>query len=216
MASSIWLRREIPIRLSICVPCGNFSASRCAASSFPGRLYLHDLAIIGGQLHGNAVGQNAVVRLHDDGRHERVWWPRSIESMGRRAFEQNYLQLNSIAAAANLAGSYFSASTDHPGARRPGHRNFPVDGRGVIFSGKTRQPILRGLTRPHSARLHRGQLWVDNSGYGQLGIVRDGRFEPVATLPGWTRGLCLHKGIAFVGVSRDHPTLCRLRSGPEG
>ena len=31
--------------------------------------------------------------------------------------------------------SYFSASAAAPSARRPGHRNFPVDGRGVIFSG---------------------------------------------------------------------------------
>jgi len=38
----------------------------------PGSLYLHDLAFIGGQLHANAVGQNAVVKLYDDGRYERV------------------------------------------------------------------------------------------------------------------------------------------------
>ena len=38
-------------------------SSRCAPRSIPGALYLHDLALVGGVLHGNAVGQNAVVRL---------------------------------------------------------------------------------------------------------------------------------------------------------
>jgi hypothetical protein len=33
----------------------------------PGTLYIHDLARIGGQLHANAVGMNAVVRLPDGG-----------------------------------------------------------------------------------------------------------------------------------------------------
>lgn len=181
----------------------------------PGRLYLHDLAMIGSQLHGNAVGQNAIVKLNDDGSHQRVWWPRSLEPRGRAGFERNYLQLNSIAAGANLAGSFFSATVDKPGARRPGHRNFAVDGRGIIFSGRTRRPIVRGLTRPHSARLHRGQLWVDNSGYGQVGLAHDGRFEPLATLPGWTRGLCLHRGVAFVGVSRVIPRFAMYAPGLE-
>jgi uncharacterized protein (TIGR03032 family) len=181
----------------------------------PGCLYLHDLAMIGGQLHGNAVGQNAVVRLDDDGGHERVWWPKSIESGGKQAFGRNYLQLNSIAAGADLAGSFFSASTPKIGARRPGQRNFPVDGRGVIFSGATRQPIVGGLTRPHSARLHRGQIWVDNSGYGQVGVASGGRFETVAALPGWTRGLSLHDGVAFVGVSRVIPRFSVYAPGLE-
>src|SRR5581483_3496605 len=39
---------------------------------YPGSLYLHDLALIGNRLYGNAVGHNAVVRLSDDNRFERV------------------------------------------------------------------------------------------------------------------------------------------------
>ncbi len=171
----------------------------------PGCLYIHDLALIGGALHANAVGQNAIVRLHDDGRHERVWWPRCIETEAGPVFGRNHLQLNSIAAGSDLESSYFSASADRLSRRRPGHRNFPVDRRGVIFSGATRQPVVRGLTRPHSARLVGDQLWVDNSGYGEVGVVVAGAFEPVARLPGWTRGLCFHGHIAFVGTSRVIP-----------
>src|SRR5262249_22603656 len=117
------------------------------------------------------------------------------------------------AAGPDLAGSYFSASTDVLSTRRPGHRHFPVDGRGVVFSGATREPVARGLTRPHSARLHGGRLWVDDSGYGPLRGGEDGRFETVAQLPGWTRGLGFHDGVAFVGTSRVLPRFRQYAPG---
>src|SRR5206468_1348209 len=78
------------------------------ARFFPGGLYLHDLALIGGRLHANAVGQNAIVRLDDDGSWRRVWWPRCIETRRGPLFARNYLQLNSIAGGRTLATSYFS------------------------------------------------------------------------------------------------------------
>lgn len=171
----------------------------------PGSLYLHDLAFIGDSLYGNAVGQNAIVSLSRGRSPDRVWWPACIDSSHGPHFERNYLQLNSIAAGPSLESSYFSASTDHIGRRRPGHRNFPVDHRGVIFSGSTREPVVRGLTRPHSARLHGDRLWLNNSGYGEVGFVRAGVLEPVAYLPGWTRGLCFVDDLAFVGTSRVIP-----------
>jgi uncharacterized protein (TIGR03032 family) len=179
----------------------------------PGCLYLHDLAIVGGKLHGNAVGQNAVVRLDADGGYERVWWPRCIETARGPIVSRNHLQLNSIASGTSLRTSFYSASTDRVSVRRPGHRNFAVDKRGVIFSGSTREPVAGGLTRPHSARLHRGDIWVDNSGYGEVGVIRGERFEPVARLPGWTRGLCIVDGIAFVGTSRVIPRFRQYAPG---
>jgi uncharacterized protein (TIGR03032 family) len=179
----------------------------------PGCLYLHDLELIGDVLHGNAVGMNAVVRLDESGGASPVWWPRSIETPSGPFFERNHLQLNSIAAGPDLETSYFSASTPTMSRRRPGHLNFPVDRRGVIFSGATREPIVGGLTRPHSARLRDGVIWVDNSGYGELGRVVDGTFEPVVRLPGWTRGLSFAGDIAFVGTSRVIPRFRRYAPG---
>jgi uncharacterized protein (TIGR03032 family) len=80
-----------------------------------------------------------------------------------------------------------------------------VDGRGVLFDGATREPVVRGLTRPHSARLADGEVWLLNSGYGEVGAAREGRFDPLARLPGWTRGLCFAGGLCFVGTSRILP-----------
>lgn len=172
---------------------------------YPGCLYIHDLALMGDVLYANATGQNAVVRLNSDGSYVQVWWPKCVDTEAGPAFDRNYLQLNSIGSGGSLETSFFTASADRISARRPGHRNFPVDGRGVLFSGATREPVVRGLTRPHSARIHDGSIWLDNSGYGEIGFVDGNRFVSIARLPGWTRGLCFCGRIALVGISRVIP-----------
>lgn len=180
---------------------------------YPGCLYIHDLAMIGGELYANAVGQNAVVRLNSKSQYERVWWPRCIDTHDGPVFGQNHIQLNSIAAGRNIKESYFSASCDEISNRRPGHKNFLVDKRGVIFSGKTREVYARGLTRPHSARFYGERVWVDNSGYGEFGYAEDSQFNPVIALPGWTRGLCFSSSLAFVGTSRVIPRFSQYAPG---
>lgn len=171
----------------------------------PGSLYLHDLAMIGGRLHGNAVGWNAVVRFDDTGRVRPVWWPKSVTVRGRPDATCNHLQLNSIAAGRTLRDSFFTASSAAPGAVKPGDPRYPVDRRGVVFSGASRLPVAQGLTRPHSARLWRGRVWVDNSGYGEVGVIEAGRYRPVLNLPGWTRGLLFVGNVGFVATSRVIP-----------
>jgi uncharacterized protein (TIGR03032 family) len=179
----------------------------------PGCLYMHDLAIIGGELHANAVGENAVVRISGDQPPERVWWPLAIEGPNGPDFTRNHLQLNSIAAGSDLGSSFFTASAERIGRWRPGQLRFLVDQRGVIFSGSTREPAVRGLTRPHSARLRGDQVWVANSGYGELGVGLDGRFESQLRLGGWTRGLCMAGDMAVVGTSRVIPRFSRYAPG---
>jgi uncharacterized protein (TIGR03032 family) len=179
----------------------------------PGCLYLHDLAFIGGVLHGNAVASNAVVRFREDGRHERVWWPRCVERAGVPVVDRNLIQLNSIAAGPTLDASFFTASTDRPSRRRPTHRDFAVDRRGVLLAGASRDVVARGLTRPHSARLHRGAVWIDDSGYGRVVRVARGQVEEVVRLRGWTRGLAFTRGVAFVGTSRVIPRFRQFAPG---
>ncbi len=179
----------------------------------PGCVYMHDLALISGRLHGNAVGHNAVISIDFEDGFKRVWWPKCIENNKGPVFEQNHIQLNSIAAGKTLGDSFFSASSTAVAKLRPGDANYPVDGKGVIFSGKTREPVCTGLTRPHSARQDKGRLFVDNSGYGQLCLVENGKPVPVAQLGGWTRGLCIVGDIAFVGTSRVIPRFKQYAPG---
>ena len=175
---------------------------------YPGLYYFHDLAIMSGKLYANAVGMNGIIRvnLEKPEPDELAWYPKCIEdSNGNPRTEANYIQLNSIAGGDSPRDSFYSASGDKIGYDRPGHLRYKVDKRGVIFSGKTRETCAVGLTRPHSLRMHKGTLWLANSGYGEFGYLKKGSFESVVKLDGWTRGVLLIKDIAFVGTSKIIP-----------
>lgn len=183
---------------------------------FPGVYYFHDLAIIGEDLFANSVGQNGIVKIdfNSPETDEIVWWPKFVEREKYNPDKTaNFVQLNSIAAGRNLEDSFFTASSESISNRRPGHKNYPVDCRGVVISGKTREVVARGLTRPHSARIYRNKIWVDNSGYGEFGFIEKGKFIPVIKLPGWTRGLHIVEETAFVGVSRVLPKFSQYAPG---
>jgi uncharacterized protein (TIGR03032 family) len=180
---------------------------------FPGSYYLHDLAFVNGHLYANAVGKNHVAEVKTDGSMRACWWPRVMDKDGAPDTRRNWLQLNSIAAGASLAESFFTASTSRRLRYPPGHRRFDADREGVVFSGLTRDVVATGLTRPHSARLQGQTVWVDNSGYGEVGVISDARLEIVQRLPGWTRGLCIVQGVAFVGTSRVLPAYAHYAPG---
>jgi uncharacterized protein (TIGR03032 family) len=84
-----------------------------------------------------------------------------------------------------------------------GWRDRRQDG-GVVVHVPSGEIVARGLSMPHSPRLHEGRLWLLNSGTGELGVIdpRDGSFTPVAFLPGYARGLALFGRYAVVGLSR--------------
>jgi uncharacterized protein (TIGR03032 family) len=83
-----------------------------------------------------------------------------------------------------------------------GWRDRRADG-GVVIEVSSGEIACSGLSMPHSPRLHRGELWLLNSGTGELGVVTaGGRFEPRVFCPGFTRGLAFHGNLAFVGLSR--------------
>lgn len=82
-----------------------------------------------------------------------------------------------------------------------GWRDRRADG-GVVIDVRTGEIVCAGLSMPHSPRLHRGELWVLNAGTGELGVVRERRFESRVFCPGFVRGLAFHGDLAFVGLSR--------------
>lgn len=75
---------------------------------------------------------------------------------------------------------------------------------GVIIDVPSNQIVARGLSMPHSPRLHGGHLWVLNSGQGELAVIdpANGQVRSVARFPGYTRGLAFHDRYAFIGLSR--------------
>lgn len=90
-----------------------------------------------------------------------------------------------------------------------GWRDRRSDG-GVVIDVATGKVVCHGLSMPHSPRMHKGELWVLNSGTGELGVVKlpDGKrnakggFEPRIFCPGFVRGLAFGGKYAFVGLSK--------------
>jgi uncharacterized protein (TIGR03032 family) len=75
---------------------------------------------------------------------------------------------------------------------------------GCVVDIRSNQILVEGLSMPHSPRCYQDQLWLLNSGQGELGYVdrSRGSFEPITFCPGYLRGLAFWKQFAIVGLSR--------------
>jgi uncharacterized protein (TIGR03032 family) len=75
---------------------------------------------------------------------------------------------------------------------------------GCVIDVASGEIVTGDLSMPHSPRWHEGQLYVLNSGTGELGTidVASGRFEPIAFCPGFLRGLAFAGRFAIVGLSQ--------------
>lgn len=175
----------------------------------PGTLYIHDVVLMGGELYATITGHNFLAKINKQGGWERAWWPKCVDGMGRASFDQNYLQLNSIAVGGSPETSFYTAFSDETSGAKPWKADYGPRERGVVFSGATRDVLYRGLTCPHAAKLKDGKLWLCNSGYGQTGIIenhdngKEPTFTPVNTTNGFTRGLAFFgEKYAVVGLSK--------------
>lgn len=88
-----------------------------------------------------------------------------------------------------------------------GWRDRRSDG-GIVVDVLSGEIVIGGLSMPHSPRLYRGQLWVLNSGTGEIGWIERGasaegvKFRVLAFCPGFLRGLAFHGKYALVGLSK--------------
>lgn len=84
-----------------------------------------------------------------------------------------------------------------------GWRDRRHDG-GIVIDIESDGVVCEGLSMPHSPRWHGDELWLLNSGTGELGRVdlRNRRFEALTFLPGFLRGLALVGDYAIVGLSK--------------
>ena len=75
---------------------------------------------------------------------------------------------------------------------------------GILMETRSNEVLLRGLSMPHSPRVFNNQLWLCESGTGTIGRVdlQAGRYEPIASLPGFTRGVDFFDRYAFIGLSQ--------------
>jgi uncharacterized protein (TIGR03032 family) len=126
------------------------------------------------------------------------WWPPFISAL----VPEDRCHLNGLAVADGQA-RYVTAlgETDTAQGWRPGKATG-----GCLIDVASKQTICRGLCMPHSPRLAGTgeRLLLLHSGLGQLAMVdlANGHVEPIAALPGYTRGLALAGNLAFIGLSK--------------
>lgn len=79
---------------------------------------------------------------------------------------------------------------------------------GILLDIPTGEVIARGLSMPHCPRMHMGRLWVLEGGMGRLQVVdvNSGKWDTVAEMPGFVRGLTFYGPYAFVGLSKIRET----------
>ena len=106
-----------------------------------------------------------------------------------------------LARTANSAFVTALAATDTP----QGWRQHKKDGGVLVDVPSSEVILLRGLSMPHSPRWHDGQTMAAGVGDRRGSAYVDtaaGRYDAIAELPGFTRGLDFHGDLAFVGLSQ--------------
>jgi uncharacterized protein (TIGR03032 family) len=158
------------------------------------RLWAHDLASVGTTLYMTASHQNAIITI--DGRRIRtLWTPPFIDTN----VLSNQCNLNGVAIR-DAAPRYVSMFTQRAGdaSWREG-----VINQGAVWDITTNAPVVTNLTAPHSPRFIGGTLYVCDSGRGTI-LKGD---TVLATLPGFTRGLCsVAANTLVVGTSLSNLT----------
>jgi uncharacterized protein (TIGR03032 family) len=81
-------------------------------------------------------------------------------------------------------------------------------GGGIVIDVGSGEIVARGLSMPHSPRVHDGRLYLLDSGTGRFGTVdaASGGFEEIAFCPGYLRGLAFHGNFAIAGLSQPRET----------
>jgi uncharacterized protein (TIGR03032 family) len=125
-----------------------------------------------------------------------LWQPTFISKLAA----EDRCHLNGVALENGLA-TYVTACSQSDVA--DGWRDCRPDG-GVVINARANEILARGLSMPHSPRLHDGRLYVHNSGRGSFGFIdtSKGTFEHIAFCPGYLRGMTFHGDWAIVGLSK--------------
>lgn len=124
------------------------------------------------------------------------WRPHFVSHLA----PQDRCHLNGLAMV-NGQPKYVTAlgETNTPGGWRENKANG-----GILMDVDSNEILLRGLSMPHSPRMYNDQLYILESGEGSLSTVnlRQGTWQHIIKLPGFTRGIDFVGPLAFIGLSQ--------------
>ena len=199
--NQVWFLQSAPEIAPQLQPAGQHDACFLARSSHvTGEIHIHEMGWAGDELWVVNTLFSCLATL--DAQHSFVprWKPPFITSLAA----EDRCHLNGLCLVDNRPKLVTCLSrTDTAAGWRP-----TKSSSGCLLDVPSGEVIAEGFAMPHSPRLHQGRVFLLDSGKGQLVVVdpASGKTETVATLPGYTRGMTLHNGIAFVGLSRIRET----------
>lgn len=196
-ATSIQEFRNVPAAAPRIEPPGTHDAAWLPRrENVTGDVQIHEMAWVGDELWFVNTAFSCLAVRSDDYSFEPTWRPRFVSQYA----PEDRCHLNGLAVVEGRV-RYVTAlgETNCAGGWRENKR----DG-GLVIDIESNEIVTRGLSMPHSPRWYRGQLWILNSGTGGFGTINgdNGRYEEIAQLPGFTRGLSFAGPLAFIGLSQ--------------
>jgi uncharacterized protein (TIGR03032 family) len=199
--NQVWFLQNAPDIAPRVEPAGAHDACYLPRSCHvTGDIGVHELAWAGDDLWVVNTRFSCLCTLHPEYSFVPRWQPPFITALAA----EDRCHLNGLA----LEGAWPKYVTALGTADTPGGWRADKAHGGVLLHVPGGEVVLRGLSMPHSPRLHEGRLWLLESGTGRLlrADAAAGRCQAVAALPGFARGLALAGPFAFVGLSKIRPT----------
>jgi uncharacterized protein (TIGR03032 family) len=171
-----------------------------------GECHMHDMVFSGRSIVGANTNFSCICRVDGEYSFTPLWKPSFITQLR----PEDRCHLNGFASESNELRFVTALSlTDVEG----GWREAPDSG-GVLIDAQRNIVLRSDLCMPHSPRLIANALYVLNGGEGELLRIdrTTGQHVVVSRLPGFTHGLCEHKGVVFVGLSQNR--LSRKKNPP--
>ena len=194
----VWEFRDVPDVARRLEPPGAHDACYLPRSSHvTGNVLIHEMAYgAGGELWFVNTRFSCLATLDSEASFTPRWRPPFVTELE----PSDRCHLNGLAMV-NGKPKYVTAlgETNEMGGWRPNKAKG-----GLVMDVDSGAILCRGLSMPHSPRWYGGRLWVCESGSGTLGTVdtNTGKYEAVAAVPGFTRGLDFVGDLAFVGLSQ--------------
>lgn len=208
----VWFLRDAPdIATKLQPPAQHDACFLARTSHFTDDIHAHEAAWIEGAGNGGRTGGgefwivntlfSCLSALHPLYSFAPRWRPPFISALR----PEDRCHLNGVAVV-NGQPRYVTAlaETDTPSGWRAVKNNG-----GCLIEVPSGRLLARGLSFPHSPRVEGNRVFFLHSGQGDLAVAdsQTGLVTPVASVPGVARGLAIHGGYAFVGLSKARPTL---------
>jgi uncharacterized protein (TIGR03032 family) len=208
----VWFLRNAPdIAAKLQHPGQHDACFLARTSHFTDDIHAHEAAWVRGAGVGERAGTSefcivntlfsCLSALHPHYSFAPRWRPPFISALR----PEDRCHLNGLAVVDGLPRYVTAlAETDTPS----GWRDLKHNG-GCLIDVPSGRVLSRGLSLPHSPRVEGNRIFFLHSGRGDLAVSdpQTGEVTSVAPVPGISRGLAIHGGYAFVGLSKPRPTL---------